>query len=463
MGKRIALVLVLILILPRVAAAQGNLVATTQAAGLDPALTPFVTNGTLFVLQIDPAKIDVAAIKPWILGSTKENDSGEYKAAAGFFEQYETRGRSWVEDFHRAAGRLIYGVAWLGDPDDLPCVLIVPLEHGADGTLIAKLFEGETKTPATTQPSEWEATEINGAILYGLTEQVEKMRTVKPADRPMFATGLAGLGDAAVKLVFSPSETLKMVASLELPEKLPEAAGGGNPVALVNSVTWAGLGLKLPPAAELRLEVWSDSPIGTARVWAIVDALLESFRKEPAARRFVTKLDDLIDGVKPSQDANRLWLHMDAAAIDQLIRPRLMELAALAGRIGDQQRSLANEESLAQAIVDYATDHKGGFPDSLDDLAPYAGGREALAEALVDPLNPAVHPGYVYVKPLQTMGRMVQPDEIVVVYESLEGAADETVGAAFVDGHADVMPREELSARLAAQKQAGAGPATPPF
>jgi hypothetical protein len=150
---------------------------------------------------------------------------------------------------------------------------------------------------------------------------------------------------------------------------------------------------------------------------------------------------------------------LDAAALDNLVRPPLVEYLAQGRRKSVHEQSMSNEKMLMMGMIEYAQEHEGVFPAKLDDLAGYLGGPANLKIAMKNPIDPTQSPGFVYVKPAGKFGAMTDPTDTVVIYEAIS-SPDGVVAVGFADAHADLLSRSDLDAALRAQS--AAVPATQP-
>src|SRR5438270_5122863 len=114
---------------------------------------------------------------------------------------------------------------------------------------------------------------------------------------------------------------------------------------------------------------------------------------------------------------------------------------------------------LALAAIQYSEDHKGQLPAKFpDDLKPYLeGGFDALQS---NPRHPDRRPGYVYVRPAETIARIPDAPRAVLFYEAHDpNDWAEGINVAYADGHVElVKDRQAFEQSL---KQPAAGNAKP--
>jgi hypothetical protein len=253
---------------------------------LDPALTPFVTNGTLFIAKADTTRLDTNALD---LLST----------------QHPALSTSFLPRFRAAGGRLIYAVAFLGDLDAIPGVLIVPLDDRTDAKAISSLLTHDG------QLSGVEAIVLHNAVVFGLTMQVEKMKLARPVVRPLFADGLAALPDAPIKIVFSPSDALRIAGGELFPDPLPDAAGGAAPAVLINDLDFIALALTPAKSSTATLLIQCHDPTGVPDFTDLLSALTDTFLRQTGRANLKTAL-------QPTTQGPRLSLYLNPQAIGTL-------------------------------------------------------------------------------------------------------------------------------------------------
>lgn len=306
---------------------------TTQPIVIDPAIEPFITAGTLMVAKIDSTRVDPAIILNSLIDVAKDaSDPQHVRKAVERYNPDLPVAQKWLDDFHKAGGRDVYAVAFLGDPEDLPGVVIVPLPPGADGRAIAGLLvSGKADGPDHVDNAlgGCEAIVIQNAVVYGLAIQAEKMKLARPVDRPQLAEALAALGDAPIKIAFSPSIALQIVAGEILPDQLPDFAGGGVPVALVHTLDWAAIGTSPPPAPGpyVHLVIQCKDPQGAQAYADVASSLLATLSTDPFWRKMLPTLDQFVAALKPSLENDRLRLDLDSRTLNSLVVPGLLMMA----------------------------------------------------------------------------------------------------------------------------------------
>lgn len=145
----------------------------------------------------------------------------------------------------------------------------------------------------------------------------------------------------------------------------------------------------------------------------------------------------------------------------------------------------ANLKAIGTAMLMYANTHRGGYPDSLDDLlvvsdngltadnlicpsTPDEPARAATTQQTMQALGelgrpeqsalaahrPPMHLSYIYAaKGLSSNSTQ----DMVLAYEPLSNHPNNSLMALYGDGHVDTVPREQ-AAKMIAELQAGHNP-----
>ncbi len=121
---------------------------------------------------------------------------------------------------------------------------------------------------------------------------------------------------------------------------------------------------------------------------------------------------------------------MDESAMMKLERSRQMANRAM---------SAANMNKLAVACIRYAKDHNGKWPDSLQQLGQYG----ISEEQLINPLNPELKVGYIYIRPADKLADFDQ----LLIHERYEVWKD-GINVAFANGPVQFISNEAEFKRL---------------
>ena len=123
-----------------------------------------------------------------------------------------------------------------------PFPVIVPLGEGADAKAIGQLLcgGGTVKGPVTLPT----CATVHNAVFAGTNEALERVRQLKPVERPELAAAFATLGDTGAELVLTPSADTRRVVEEMLPI-LPKELGGGPITSVTRGLLWTAAGSEL--------------------------------------------------------------------------------------------------------------------------------------------------------------------------------------------------------------------------
>jgi prepilin-type processing-associated H-X9-DG protein len=140
---------------------------------------------------------------------------------------------------------------------------------------------------------------------------------------------------------------------------------------------------------------------------------------------------------------------LDAAGVDRLGA----FFAAGVTHVRDQSlraESMGHLRTIGMGIMLYRTEHRGAFPDDLQQTAQYF--EKMFDQSMVNPVHPERKPGYVYVKPAgdpQKAG-----PETLVAYEAFDQWPGR-VAVLFADGHVEgISDQKRFEHLLAGAKDA---------
>ncbi len=306
-------------------------------------IAPFVDSDVIAVVQLDLARGNLGALAARLAGDRPTGIVAERtKVLPG-----------WSERLRRAGARDLYVVISL---DDLPGppVVVVPLGPGADAAEIGRLLCGRGGGPA---PFAFHAcATIRDAVVAGTPTALERIRNLKPAERPDLAAAFAAVGDEAmgVRIVLAPSPDTRRVFE-ELVPTLPRELGGGPITELTRGVVWVAAGLD-GPRPSFGLVIAAPSAEAARALQRRGPALAAFLEKSPFGRdvpRLVSQLnvDVAADRVRLTADAE-----VAASLMDAVLQP-VRDAAA-------QAQCTNNEKQIALAMHNYisSTRPKAMFP-----------------------------------------------------------------------------------------------------
>lgn len=481
---RAALAAALILsVLPALArAAEEGKVANSFAA-----VAPYVGPGALGVARADLTRVDAKAMEDWMahlakLGGMREKERAEFMELVA---RQRPEVEAWLDAFRKAGGREVFVVFDTADLMSAPPTVLVPVGDKADAAAIEKLLNpggppavapvpapgvapGDAPPGAAgaAPPAEdFRVERIGGVVAAGTGKALKAMREAKgdANGRPDLAKALAAAGDAPVQLAVAPSADSRRVVE-EFVGRLPDELGGGPATVITHGVRWASLAIQLPPKPELKLIIQSQDADAAKALSDVIDRGMGVVTKEiragqkhneqllgarPAPDNDGEALVKAFAALKPKQAGDRLELTLDAATFERI------GVTVVGGPVQQQrdaarrQASASNLRQLSLVCIMWADEHKGEWPDKLEDAAKkyVAGGK-----VFDNPSHPGT--GYTYVKPPARPKK--GPAEVVVIYETEATAVTKDGKAlmvAFMDGHVQFMGEDGLKAMLKEQAE----------
>jgi hypothetical protein len=332
MHKPLAMALTLALALPAAAA---------DADARVKAVAPFLDEQTFTVVRLDLAAVDAAAV-------LKEFGPFSGIDVAGA-KELQTNTDRWLADFKKAGGRDVYLVFSLADLPDLP-FLIVPLPDGSDAKTLAALFKFHV---GMFQGGE----KLGDVVFAGSPAARDRLRTLKPVERPELAKAFAAARDGAAQVAIIPPPHLVRVFEEMMP-LLPKEAGGGSGKVLTQGLRWAALGLDPPPKMALRLTVQSKDAAAAKAFAEGLPRMLKSLAEQKEVRAALPGIEKTAASLEPKVEDDRVVAALgerDTHLVLEGVVRRLVRTAA-------QRVHAAHLQELALAVYRYADEHKGQMP-----------------------------------------------------------------------------------------------------
>src|SRR5271157_140061 len=193
----------------------------------------------------------------------------------------------WFAALLKAGAKELYVLGILPEvlsPSTSPFPIIVPLGEGADARAIGQLLcgGGSVKGPVTLPTCAM----VHNAVFAGTNEALERVRQLKPVERPELAAAFAALGDTGAELVLTPSADTRRVVEEMLPI-LPMELGGGPITAVTRGLLWTAVGLTPDPEPRLQFVVQAKDAESSAQALnALGKSILQYLRQSPQVPRY---------------------------------------------------------------------------------------------------------------------------------------------------------------------------------
>jgi hypothetical protein len=212
-------------------------------------IAPYVDEGMIAIVHADLSRLSVQAVLSK-LGNIGNIPAADLQMPERMFSQ-------WVEKLEKAGGKDIFFVVSLTDFSWLrfPAMgfVIVPLEEGADGKTLASILGTAFQTGAKLPGDK--------AVFGGPTATWERVKKMKPVERPELVNAFAAAGDTAIQVLLLPNAEQRRVIE-EMAPRLPKELGAGPTRVVTQGALWTALGIDLTP--KLALSVVAQSRDGAA-------------------------------------------------------------------------------------------------------------------------------------------------------------------------------------------------------
>lgn len=306
------------LLLPMTGTIQG----VSAAEEFDPVaraktIAPYLDAGTIAVLRIDLARIEVDQLLDKFLELVPGADYQVNQSRAALVGSHAALIEAGIAE--------IYMVVSLTDlPKDLP-FFILPITERSDvraaSEACSKLraLQNDRKAKQLIQ-------RLDNALFVGGSRAHQRIKLGRPHPRPELAAAFLAAGNTAVQGLLLPTADHRRVVDELLPT-LPKEVGGGPSTILTRGLLWAALGVNTPPDLSLQITIQSAD-------YQAARALAEHAKAVGVLR----KVDQAVAALTPKVDGDRaiLTLDEDSRAIETF-------LAAIAPPIEDARIELARK------------------------------------------------------------------------------------------------------------------------
>ena len=303
--------------------------------GRSRAITPFLDNDVFAVGRVDLAKVDVDKLVHRLVADQEQ---------AGEMSQ---RIAPWLAALRKAGAKEIYVLGILPEllsPSQSPFPIIVPLGEGADAKAIGQLLcGGGVKGPVTFAT----CATLHNAVFAGTNEALDRIRQIKPVERPELAAAFAALGDTGAELVLTPSADMRRVVEEMMPI-LPKELGGGPITGVTRGMLWKGIGLTADPEPRLQIVVQAKDAESAQELNALGKSVMQYLLQSSQAHRSAPDLAKLADEIKPEVNQDRITVVVDAQKATALAAAADRPDASVRRAISVHQQSQADWPGDAQ-------------------------------------------------------------------------------------------------------------------
>jgi prepilin-type processing-associated H-X9-DG protein len=435
---------------------SGSTIVRAQAAppavpGVVAALpvAQFVDETTFLVADINIAAVDLDACRNWLIALTKK---GELPAQFQADLERDSAGgigivKDWQTKFTKAGGTHVFII--VSGTQDQSVIFAFPLAAGADMAALKQVLSKEGGLPAGMFGGGASDT-VGNVLIMGppktLKQAKETAANPQRTPRPDLAAAFAAGGAATHRLAFSLPEQFKGALIIQQP-KLPEELGGGATAPVINAFKYATLTLTTPTAAspkiDLQMVVQARDAAGAQKLKEIADTGAKLLR-QAIAREGMPIPPELIDQITPQVAGDKLKTEITQGKVEGAAKPLVASITKARER-AKRTQSMSNMRQILMANMMYANENKGALPAKVpDDVSKYlfAGpGGDAQKMIFTNPAN-GRFPGYVYLKPADTLQAVKNPSTTVMLYEAYDAWPQGGIGVGFADGHVETVADE---------------------
>lgn len=405
------------------------------------------------------ARIDLGAFVPQAWSDALlEAVPDRREMLAAPLAQFTQGAQGWLDGFREAGGREVYlllSLSYLGT--EPPILLVAPVAAGGDATRL----ESFLAPFAAGIKAECRVVEDCVVAAPANVWKVRETAPPRPAS-PNLVAAFAGSPSGLAQLAFVPYPEAARVLEEMMP-RLPAVFGGGSATALSRGLQWANVSLQAPPAVGINLVVHSENAEAAAALREVCTRGLNAFGSIPEVRKCVPAWDTIQAALTPTVDGDTLQLRLNREQLTTIARQLLVPALADAREQATRIAVLNQLKQIALGLILYAEDHQGQLPPHLAEALPYLGTPTVLLlpESSVQPpadlmqQDPTAreawvneHTPFVLRLPGTLLKSVKQPASTILVHQKPETAIDGMVGAAFADGHAELMTPEALLEKL---------------
>jgi hypothetical protein len=305
------------------------------------ALAPYLDEKTFAVVRIDLTQLDPAALFKIVA------DVGGPGAAD--LKETEAELARWLTAFKKAGGRELDFVYTLAD-DHPEVFLVVPLAAKADVKTLGELLPPGLAPFGTRE-------KVGQALIAAPEKVVERVRTMKPADRPDVLKAFDAAGPGVFQAVLLPQPHLARLIDDKEPT-LPPQLGGDSLKPFTEGIQWAAISVGAPPKLGLKLTVKSPSADAAKALEGAASKLLKALAADEKALEALPGLDKAVPLLAPVVKKDGLALSLDEKQVREAFGPLLRRGVESAAR-------MAASNSLKQlnlAAINYADTNGGTLP-----------------------------------------------------------------------------------------------------
>jgi len=336
---------VAVLAVPSLARAVGQ----SDAAAIVKKIAPYVDDMTVAVAHVDLSRVVAGPLYETLARFNPDVADLE----GGAESEAAKRINRVIQAVRQAAGKDVYFTLSFDGPGPIPRALaILPLAAGGDENAVRAALD----LPAAT------GRKIGDALVIRLPPMDNRPFEIRASQRPELTAAFEAAGDAAAQAVLIPPAYTRRVIA-ELMPQLPKEIGGGPSSILTQGISWAAIGIDLPPRAALHAVIKSHDAAAAEALCGKWVEVLRLAGECAEIHKAMPKLDQAAPLLTPKVEGDRLVLTLDSKtpSIDKL----LTAIEASLGHARDAGRrahSMNNMKQIALAMCNFCATFSNHFP-----------------------------------------------------------------------------------------------------
>jgi hypothetical protein len=295
-------------------------------------IAPFVDDQTFGIGHVDVTHVNVDKLVATV-GELGKIDAEE-------LVKPKKEVSDWLAAFAKAGGKEIYVVLSTKDLlSNQEPFFVVPLSEGANDEALGKfLATGYRQKPAT----------INKAVVVGSESTIDRLREMKPSERPDLPKAFAAAGDTTAQFILLPSDDNRKVIDQLMP-MLPKEFGGGSTKAFTKGVRWAAIGVDGPPKIAAKLLIQTPDAGAAKDLHEAIESLFKGVNENKHFQKIVPGFEKLAGVITPTLKDDQLSVSLEEKTIKDIVSPMIVRARDAATRM----QSGNNLKQLALAMHNY--------------------------------------------------------------------------------------------------------------